>query len=193
MLGDGPAAQLAISPMTTTTSSLRIAFLRSADSPPRTSRETAPSSPEGPLVVVGAGTDTMSVQVRMRQPRPLWDGLDMAPGLLIVDDHAGFRALARDLLEGEGVEVVGEAADGVSAIVAARALHPAVVLLDVHLPGDDGFAVAEQLALLPDPPVVVLISSRPGSDIRRRMASSKAAGFIHKGDLSAAAIANITG
>lgn len=117
----------------------------------------------------------------------------MAPSLLIVDDHPGFRSLARELLEADGFEVVGEAADGVSAVAAALALRPAVVLLDIHLPGEDGFAVAERLTALPSPPVVVLISSRPARDVRSRMATTTAAGFIHKSDLSASTIAALVG
>jgi len=112
----------------------------------------------------------------------------MSAGLLLVDDHTGYRALARTLLEGEGLTVVGEAGDGDSAVRAASRLDPALVLLDVHLPGEDGFAVAERLAALPAPPVVVLISSRTVRELARRLASSPAAGFIPKDELSLAAI-----
>jgi DNA-binding NarL/FixJ family response regulator len=66
--------------------------------------------------------------------------------VLVVDDHAAFRSMARALLESEGVEVVGESEDGDGAVVASAALRPGVALVDIHLPGDDGFAVA---ALLP--------------------------------------------
>src|SRR5438105_863998 len=50
--------------------------------------------------------------------------------ILLVDDHAGFRAFARKFLESEGFDVVGEAADGAAAIDAARALLPDAMLLD---------------------------------------------------------------
>ena len=50
---------------------------------------------------------------------------------LVVDDHPTFRRTARVLLESEGFEVVGEAADGASAIEAAASLRPDVVLLDI--------------------------------------------------------------
>src|SRR5688572_8826307 len=66
------------------------------------------------------------------------------PRVLIVDDHDGFRAVARTLLESEGFDVVGEAADGVEAVRATERLTPALVLLDVHLPDEDGFAVTER-------------------------------------------------
>lgn len=65
--------------------------------------------------------------------------------VLIVDDHEGFRQVARALLEAAGIRVVGEAADGESAIAEAERLRPQLVLLDVQLPGIDGFEVAARL------------------------------------------------
>ena len=67
------------------------------------------------------------------------------PSVLIVDDHASFRATARQLLEAEGYEVVGEAADGASALEAVARLRPDVVLLDVQLPDMDGFEISRRL------------------------------------------------
>ena len=113
----------------------------------------------------------------------------MRPRLSIVDDHVGFRAAARALFESEGYEVVGEAADGETALAEADRVDPGVALLDVHLPGMDGFAVAERLAAMPRPPVVVLTSSRPIADLRRRLAESPAVGFLAKDELSGPALA----
>ncbi len=106
--------------------------------------------------------------------------------MLIVDDHAGFRRHARRLLESEGFTVVGEAADGASAVVATRSLRPKFVLLDVLLPDTDGFTVAERLADEPDAPAVVLISSREAAEFGTRLQRSPARGFVHKGALSGA-------
>ena len=69
----------------------------------------------------------------------------MSVTVLIVDDHPSFRATARLLLESEGFDVVGEAADGAAGLRDARALEPDLVLLDVQLPDIDGFEVAAQL------------------------------------------------
>jgi DNA-binding NarL/FixJ family response regulator len=113
----------------------------------------------------------------------------MARTVLIVDDHAPFRALARALLQLEGFEVVGEAADALSALDAVRRLRPSVVVLDVQLPDLDGFEVARRLAQAGHPPVIVLVSSRDHSAYRRRLAESPARGFIAKSDLSGAAVA----
>ena len=92
--------------------------------------------------------------------------------VLIVDDHPSFRASARVLLEAEGYEVVGEAADGAEALTAATELQPDLVLLDVCLPDADGFAVAEQLAELAGSPEVILTSSRDGTDYGKCVAAS---------------------
>jgi DNA-binding NarL/FixJ family response regulator len=108
----------------------------------------------------------------------------VTPRVVIVDDHAPFRSLARRLLGAGGFAVVGEAADGAGALAAVRALAPDVVLLDVALPDLDGFAVAEALAAEPDAPVVVLVSSRSLRDYGSRVDASTARGFIAKADLS---------
>lgn len=112
----------------------------------------------------------------------------MPPSVLIVDDHATFREQARLLLESEGFTVVGEADQGEAVLAAVTRLRPEVVLLDVGLPGLDGFAVAEQLAGRPDPPAVVLISNRSAASYRRRLEQSPARGFIAKNDLSGACL-----
>jgi DNA-binding NarL/FixJ family response regulator len=104
--------------------------------------------------------------------------------VLIVDDHAPFRSLARRLLVAGGFQVVGEAADGAGALAAVRDLAPDVVLLDVQLPDLDGFAVAEALARGQPAVVVVLVSSRARLDYGHRVAASTARGFIAKAELS---------
>jgi DNA-binding NarL/FixJ family response regulator len=107
---------------------------------------------------------------------------------LIVDDHPSFRQQARALLESEGLTVIGEAGDGDAALAAVRLLQPDVVLLDIGLPGLDGFAVAELLADDHAPPRVVLISSRDAATYGPRLSASRAVGFLRKDDLSAAAL-----
>jgi DNA-binding NarL/FixJ family response regulator len=123
---------------------------------------------------------------------PPWDDGGVAPTVLIVDDHAGFRTFARSLLEAAGYDVVGEAHDGASALAAARALRPGLVLLDVQLPDVDGFTVCERLAEDGAAPVVVLTSSRDASSYRIRLGGSSARGFIAKAELSGARLAALT-
>ena len=113
----------------------------------------------------------------------------MGMTVLIVDDHPSFRASARELLEAEGYEIVGEAENGTTALRAVKELKPDLVLLDVQLPDMDGFEVAEQLCKLADPPAVVLTSSRDSADYGRCIEICGATGFVPKADLSGAAIA----
>jgi DNA-binding NarL/FixJ family response regulator len=112
----------------------------------------------------------------------------VSPTVVIVDDHPGFRSSARALLEAAGFEVVGEAEDGESPLAAVERLHPRIVLLDIQLPDIGGFAVAERLARADNPPTVVLVSTRPVSSYRRRLARSPVRGFISKSDLSGNAL-----
>jgi DNA-binding NarL/FixJ family response regulator len=115
------------------------------------------------------------------------------PRVLIVDDHDEFRSSASALLGVEGFDVVGEAADGPAAIEAVARLRPDIVLLDIQLPGMDGLSVAEELAVGPDRPVVVLISSRDAPAYGPRLERSPARGFIRKSDLSGEAITALLG
>ena len=108
--------------------------------------------------------------------------------ILVVDDYEPFRHVVREMLERDGFRVVGEASDGAAAVAAARALGPDVVLLDVHLPGDDGFAVCDRLLELVPAPDIVLTSSHDVASFRRRLRTSQARGFISKADLTSAAL-----
>jgi DNA-binding NarL/FixJ family response regulator len=109
--------------------------------------------------------------------------------VLIVDDHSDFRESARALLESDGFDVVGEAADGKEALIEAERLRPEVVLLDIQLPDEDGFAVAQRLAACVAAPAVVLISSREAAAYGPRLDATPARGFIAKRSLSGEALA----
>jgi DNA-binding NarL/FixJ family response regulator len=117
----------------------------------------------------------------------------MRPTVLIVDDHAAFRASARALLQAEGFDVIGEAADGAEAVEAVAVLRPEIVLLDIQLPDRDGLAVAEQLAGAEDCPAVVLISSRDAAAYGPRLQQTPTRGFIPKSGLSGEALAALIG
>ena len=109
----------------------------------------------------------------------------MSRTVLIVDDHPSFRASARAMLESEGFDVIGEAADGTSALEAVDALAPDVVVLDVQLPDMSGFDVCAELERRSGTaPEVILVSSRDLSDYGELVTASCACGFVPKGELS---------
>jgi DNA-binding NarL/FixJ family response regulator len=112
----------------------------------------------------------------------------MARTVLIVDDHPGFRASARELLECEGYEVVGEAGDAASAVVAARELGPDIVLLDIQLPDIDGVEASRLIEAANGDTEIVLVSSRDVTFLAGALAECPACGFIPKSELSGEAL-----
>ena len=88
------------------------------------------------------------------------------PKILVVDDNRPSRELISDILRFMGIEVA-EAPDGVSGLRAARAMKPDLVILDLAMPGMDGFAVLQQLRADPDcaatPVLAVTANATPGS------------------------------
>ena len=113
----------------------------------------------------------------------------MANRVIIVDDHPTFRSTARAVLTADGFDVVGEAEDGRSALEAIDRLHPDLVLLDVQLPGMDGFAVTRALsARNGHAPAVVLTSSRDAADFGPLVTQCGAVTFVPKAELSGAAL-----
>jgi DNA-binding response OmpR family regulator len=72
------------------------------------------------------------------------DNGNVSTRVLVIDDEAPIRLLCRVNLEAEGMQVL-EAADGPSGLETARAETPDVILLDVMMPGLDGWRVAEEL------------------------------------------------
>jgi DNA-binding NarL/FixJ family response regulator len=117
----------------------------------------------------------------------------MAASVLVVDDHPGFRRFACRLLQAAGFSIADEAEDGASALAAARRHRPDVVLLDVLLPDTTGFEVAEELAAGPDPPTVVLTSSRSEAELAASLAQSSAHCFIPKSELTGPAVTALVG
>ncbi|HEV2809269.1 MAG TPA: response regulator [Acidimicrobiales bacterium] len=111
---------------------------------------------------------------------------------VIVDDHGGFRAMACQMLEDAGFEVVGEAFDGAGAVEKVAALQPDLVLLDVQLPDIDGFTVAADLSRTSPGAVVVLTSVRNADDYgQARVAATPIRRFIAKAELSGATLAEL--
>jgi DNA-binding NarL/FixJ family response regulator len=101
--------------------------------------------------------------------------------LLLVDDHAIVREGLRTLLgEVEGLELVGEAADGPGAITTAAALRPDVILLDLMLPGLNGIEVTRRiLAQQPACRILVLTTFADDQNVLAAMQAG-AAGYLLK-------------
>lgn len=118
----------------------------------------------------------------------------MSLRLLIVDDNRQFLAAARDLLEREGMTVVGLASTSAEALQRAADLRPDVALVDVVLGNESGLDLAEQLAGEgAHRPPVVLISTYAEEDVLDLLDESPAVGFVSKAKLSARAIREALG
>jgi DNA-binding NarL/FixJ family response regulator len=122
------------------------------------------------------------------QHRQLGERARLGRRVLIVDDHPSFRSCARTLLQSEGFDVVGEAADGESAVALTLELEPELVLLDIQLPDLDGFEVAERLLAHAPQLQIVLVSSRDRSSYGPLIEQCGARGFLCKGDVSGDAL-----
>ena len=108
----------------------------------------------------------------------LW--LIMSLRCLIVDDNPRFGEEARDLLEHEGVSVVGIATSGDEAERLANALRPDLALVDISLGEESGFEVARRLvdSSNAEPPAVIFISTYDEREFSARIEASSALGFI---------------
>ena len=100
--------------------------------------------------------------------------------VLVVDDHDLFRTGLRNLLEQEGVNVVGEAENGEAAIRLASDLAPDVVIMDLNMPGAGGVETTRRLSsLAPLSRVVVLTISADDDDVMNAVMAG-ACGYLLK-------------
>jgi DNA-binding response OmpR family regulator len=95
---------------------------------------------------------------------------------LIIDDEAPIRLLCRVNLEAEGIEVL-EAPDGVTGLELARSEKPDAILLDVMMPGMDGWNVAEQLLSDEGTSAIPIIFLTARADLRDRVRGMDAGGL----------------
>lgn len=119
---------------------------------------------------------------------------DVGIRCLLVDDNERFLGAASAALEREGIVVSGVASNVADALAQAEKLRPDVALIDIDLGHENGFELVARLTeLLPPPrrPSTILISAYAEADFIDMVASSPAAGFIAKPDLSAAAIEQV--
>lgn len=113
---------------------------------------------------------------------------------VIVDDNEGFVAAARRVLDRDGVTVVGVAANTGDALTLVAEVRPDVVLVDVCLGEEDGFALAERITAASadsGPPPLILISTHAVEEFEEIVEHSPALAFLTKIDLSGYAVRGI--
>jgi two-component system, chemotaxis family, chemotaxis protein CheY len=98
--------------------------------------------------------------------------------ILVVEDDEGIRDMMEMVLDGEGYEVL-TATNGIKALVLLEEDRPDLILLDMKMPGMDGWEFARRYAELPDPkpPIVVVTAAQ---DASRRAAEIAAQGYLAK-------------
>lgn len=123
-----------------------------------------------------------------------WDSAGVPVRCLIVDDNANFMEAAADLLQREGMTVVGVASSIADALQQAQESRPDVILVDVMLGRESGFDLARRLAEMDtDGAAVIMISTHAEADFADLIAEAPAAGFMSKSQLSAGMIQRLLG
>jgi DNA-binding NarL/FixJ family response regulator len=122
-----------------------------------------------------------------------WDAFIMCRRCLIVDDNQGYLSEARDLLQRQGMSVVGVASNSGDALAIAASDRPDLALVDVDLGAESGLDVARALATSDEPVLVILISAYAEKDLRELLDDSPAVGFLPKSVVSRAAIDDLLG
>jgi CheY-like chemotaxis protein len=109
-----------------------------------------------------------------------------APTILVVDDDADMRFLARAVLEGSGIEVAAEAADGPEALDKLRELQappiPTVVLLDNQMPGPSGLETARRILDSVPGQMIVLFSAFLSKEIEAEAGAMGITACVSKGE-----------
>ncbi|MCI2237561.1 response regulator transcription factor [Paenibacillus sp. TRM 82003] len=106
-------------------------------------------------------------------------GVSGAVRVVLADDHAAVRAGLRMILEASGeVVVVGEAADGETAVAQCRALRPNVVVMDLRMPGTDGIAATARVVA--DGTAVLVLTTFDLDELVLGALRAGAAGFLLK-------------
>jgi two-component system, NarL family, invasion response regulator UvrY len=106
--------------------------------------------------------------------------------VLVVDDQAPFRLAARAVLRRlDGFEFAGEASSGPEAIELVNALHPALVLMDIHMPEMNGIEATRRIVSVHPEVSVILCSTHDPNDLPAEAAVSGAIAYVSKEHLAA--------
>ena len=104
----------------------------------------------------------------------------MTTRVVIADDQALVRTGFRMILSARGIEVVGEAADGVEAVDAVRRLHPDVVLMDIRMPTMDGLEATRRILATPTRCRILILTTFDLDQYVYAALSAGASGFLLK-------------
>jgi two-component system nitrate/nitrite response regulator NarL len=102
--------------------------------------------------------------------------------ILIVDDHEALRAGVRTVLEARGIEVCGEAANGLEALEKVTQLRPDLVILDITMPVLDGFTAAREIHKRLPGVGILLLSMHESASMVNVAKSSGASGYVAKSE-----------
>jgi DNA-binding NarL/FixJ family response regulator len=109
---------------------------------------------------------------------------DAAVSVLVVDDQAPFRLAARAVIRrAAGFELIGEAGTGEEALTRVGELHPALVLMDITMPGINGIEATRRIMQAAPDTVVFLCSTYQRSDLPPDAMESGAAAYMNKEEL----------
>ena len=102
------------------------------------------------------------------------------PSVLVVDDSRMIKDLLRTLLSSDGYSVLGEASDGIDAVMKCLELKPNIVLLDINMDKMDGIKALEEIRKAAPSTMVLMVSGASNLAMVKDALSKGAAGFIVK-------------
>ncbi len=100
--------------------------------------------------------------------------------IVLADDHAGFRAALKSLLQGRGMNVVGEAANGAEAVHLAKTLRPDIAVLDLSMPVMSGLDAGQRMHAASPPTKSILLTMHNEEEYIRQAAAAGIAGYVLK-------------
>lgn len=113
--------------------------------------------------------------------------------VLLIDDSETFRDRMRRRLEEEPGIIVVEARDGFEGLIAIEQSHPDVVLLDLHMPGIDGFTVLAEIRARAAAPHVIVLTAHLTPEVRKRCERAGVDALVDKSDAATAIVPLVRG